>query len=435
MMPTAIAGFLAIAGVTVREAMRQRLWLLIAALAVVLAVVLSSVSAVDQSAKLKLTIVVVTTVIGFAATLLAILVGSSQVRRDLDARIAIMLFSKPMPRVAYILGRWAGVQVVVAAALAVLTLVGSALIALRFSGLPEMRSVVPPSLWQVVSATGEVIPATEGRSMVLLSGPPGNAARCTFSGLPTPGEHGLDVLLRADLRSLEADEVKHASVTVLAAPALDAPWQVLALDPHSPYGTGDASEHAAQGQVLLRGRNTAHQDLSQDYCRLRLPKSCVSKGQAIVQLVRLDSRTGILFERNSGAYVGVDGGGFIENLGRAALVVLAASAVLTAATLAISGLSSLPVALLGGLTLFFCGNALHAVRDALEFEELSLPVHRLLSLAQDIFPDFDRFPLAARLAAAEAIDWGTVAQAFTYFGIFTLVFLALAWLTIARKDV
>ncbi len=435
MMPTAIAGFFAIAGVTVREAMRQRLWLLIAGLAVVLAVVLASVSAVDQSAKLKLAIVVVTTVIGFAATLLAILVGSSQIRRDLDARIAIMLFAKPMPRIAYILGRWAGVQVVVAAALAALSLVGAALIALRFSGLPEMRSVVAPSLWQVVSATGEVIPATEGRSVVLLSGPPGNAARCTFSGLPTPGEQGLDVLLRADLRSLEADDIKHMSITVLAAPSVDAPWQVLALDAHSPYGAGDAAQQSVQGQVLLRGRNTAHQDLSQDYCRLRLPASCVSRGQAIVQIVRLESRAGILFERRAGAFVAVGGGSFLANLGRAVLVVLASSAVLTAATLAISGLSSLPVALLGGLTLFFCGNALHAVRDALEFEELSLPVHRLLSLAQDIFPDFDRFPLAARLAAAEAIDWGTVVHAVTYFGIFTLVFLALAWLTIARKDV
>jgi hypothetical protein len=433
MMPRALAGFVAVAGLTVREAMRQRLWLVVAGLGLVLIVVLSALGAVDQSSKLKLGIVVVSSVLGFAATLLAVLVGSSQMRRDIDARIAVMLFSKPMPRIAYVFGRWCGVLLVLLGALGGLSLIGAVLVAWRFSGLPEMRRVIAPSDWQVVSATGGLVPLADDRPVVLLSGPPGNAARCTFTGLSNPDPHGFEVLLRADLRSVEADEVQHSDVQVLAAAHLGDPWQVLDLDTRSPYGAGDAARSASPGHALLRGRHTSHQDLSQDYCRLRLPPACVADGRSIVQIVRFDSRAGILFERNGGAFIAVGGGGFLSNLLRAAMVIAASASVLSAATLAIAAFSSLPVALLGGLTLFFCGSALHAVRDALEFEELSLPVHRLLSLARNVFPDFDRFPLAAKLAAAEAIDWGMVGQACAYYGVFAAVFLLLAWVAVARK--
>ncbi|MBA3710345.1 MAG: ABC transporter permease [Planctomycetes bacterium] len=423
-----------------REALRQRLWLMLAGLAIALVVALATMSAVDQSARLKLSIVIVTSVLGFAATLLAILVGASQLRRDLDMRIAIMLFSKPLPRIAYVLGRWLGVQLVVAAALAILCVVGSAIVGARFGGFPDMRRVVAPSGWQLVSATGELLPMAEDRTYVQLTGPPGNAARFSFSGLPAPGPHGAEVLLRMDVRALDGgDELQRTAVEVLAAPAGEPPWQVLALDAHSPYGAGEGSgdgvEPTATRQVLIRGRNQSHQDLSQDYCRLILPASCVRDGRSVVQVVRLDPRAGLLIDRVGGAYVAVPGGGFVLNLARAALVVLACSSVLTAATLAIASLSSLPVALLGGLTLFFCGSALHAVRESLRFDELSLPARRLLAIADGVFPDFDRYPIAAKLAAAEAVDWTTVASAWGYYGVFTVVLMTLAWIALARREV
>jgi len=42
--------------------------------------------------------------------------------------------------------------------------------------------------------------------------------------------------------------------------------------------------------------------------------------------------------------------------------------------------------------------------------------------------------VAARLAASEAVDWQTVAQAWSYYGLYAGGFLVLTWVLFARRE-
>ena len=65
---------------------------------------------------------------------------------------------------------------------------------------------------------------------------------------------------------------------------------------------------------------------------------------------------------------------------------------------------------------------------------MSTPAQRVLELVQLLLPDFERFQVAAKLAAGQAIAWDAVAAAWIYFGAYTLGFLLLAWIALVRKE-
>ena len=436
---SATSSLRAMAGLTLREAMRQRLWLLFAAAAVAVMVIGLRLGAVDGANKLKLAVVGITAAISFVVILLAVLVGSGQVRRDLDARVAFLLFAKPMPRLSYLLGRWVGVVGVLLAGIVALSLVGTTMIWATFERVPVMHDVNLPSDWTEVSALGEAVPVTEGSGRRTLSGQPGSAIRWTIRGLPgevPPG--GFDLFLRCQVRSVDYGlNIEECLVQVAATPGgtPGAQPRLLALAKDSPYGFGTDGATAGEGQVVVRHRDVLRSDYTQDYARLKLTADCVGPdGSTVIQVTRLDSRSQLLLTKTETVKVARDGGSLAANLIRGGLVLLAAAGMLTAWTLFIGTISNIGVTLLGGLTLFFAGSALWTIQDALTYEKMSVPAQRLLQLAQLLLPDFERFQVAANLAAGQSISWHAVVAAWAYFGIYTTVFLALAWIALVRKE-
>lgn len=430
----------AVAGVTVREAFRQRLWLLFAAVAAVLMVFGSRLGAVDPAARLKLAVVAITGAIGFITILLAILVGSGQLRRDLDGRHSFLLFAKPLSPLAYLLGRWGGVQAVLLGGIIALSALGTALVWWRFDRLPAMLDVAAPVAWQEVSALGEAVPVGEGRSRLTLAGAPGNGVRWELAGLPAdvPAE-GLEVLLQVQVRGADAGiNQEECAATVSAAPGIGArvgEKRLLRLDPASPYGRGTGEQPVGEGQVVLRHKDPGRGDYAQDWMRLRLAADRIAPdGTCTIELVRLDPRAAVVATRDRSLRVAQDGGGLFLNLVRGGCVLLAIAAMLTAATLLLATGAKLGVVLLGGLTLFFAGSAVWTVRDTLQYEKVSLPVRRLLELAQVALPDFDRHAVAATLASSQAVPWSTVGAAWAYYGLYTMIFLAAAWWALRRKE-
>jgi hypothetical protein len=103
----------------------------------------------------------------------------------------------------------------------------------------------------------------------------------------------------------------------------------------------------------LRDRDDTRDDLAQDYLRLRLPRDAIdADGSVVIQLTRLEASSALVVSRNNSALLAVPGGGFMLNLIRGELVLLAVAGLLTAFTLAIAAVTNLGVATLGGLTLF-----------------------------------------------------------------------------------
>jgi len=82
----------------------------------------------------------------------------------------------------------------------------------------------------------------------------------------------------------------------------------------------------------------------------------------------------------------VPGGAFVTNLMRASLVMLAQAGLLCAFTLLVACLANLGVALLGGMTLYFAGNALWALRETLLYGDPSRAAQRVINLALRITP-------------------------------------------------
>jgi hypothetical protein len=422
----------ALAVVTVREAARQRLWLVFVAVAVALAVATTRITAIDQSSRLKLAVVIVASALGFSATLLAMLVGASQLRRDLDSRVGMMLFAKPVSRLAYLGGRWCGLLMGIALGTAAVATLASGLIAWRFGGSPEMRRIAQPDDCRQIGSLGEAVAVRAGQQRITLGGVPGNAVRFHFSGLSRPGPEGIELLLRLDARAYDPGEpIDRFEVAVLASADGDA-FGVIDLDPASPYGRG---EGAAPGHVLMHARDEAHQDLSLDYCRLRLPAARVSaSGESWVQVVRLEGRVAVIADRAASAAAAIPGGSFLANLLRASGVLLAQAGLLGGFSLLLASVANLGVSLLGGMTLYFAGNALWALKDTLLYGDPSRPAQRLIDLALRVLPDFDRFGVSAQLAAGHAVGWDVVAAAWGYYGVFAAIFLAVAWIGLSRRE-
>ncbi len=433
----ATASLAAVARLTLREAMRQRLWLLFAAAAVAVMIVGLQLGAVDGANRLKLAVVGITAAISFVVILLAVLVGAAQVRRDLDARVAFLLFAKPMPRLSYLLGRWSGVQAVLFAGIVALSLVGTLMVQLTFERLPVMRAVNAPTEWVEVTPLGETIAITEGSNRKALAGAPGGAMRWTLRNLPIGDvpQDGLDLFVRCQVRSIDAGlSIEECLVQISATPTGGQP-RLLTLAKSSPYGFGTDGAIAGEGQVVLRHRDQLRSDYTQDFAHLKLPADCIgADGATVVQITRLDSRVQLVVTKSNSVRVARDGGSLAANLIRGGLVLLASAAMLTAFTLLIGTLSNLGVTLLGGLALFFAGSVLWTIEDTLTYEKMSTPAQRVLELVQLLLPDFERFQVAAKLAAGQAIAWDAVAAAWIYFGAYTLGFLLLAWIALVRKE-
>ena len=447
------SSWLAIVILSVREALRQRLWVLFAVAAAVVMIVGLSLGAVDGANKLKLAVVAITAAISFVVVLLAVLVGSGQVRRDLDARVAFLLFAKPMPRLSYLLGRWSGVQIILLAGIISLSLVGTGMIWATFKQVPQIFAVTVPSEWVELSSLGETVPIADGTNRKTLSGQPGNGVRWTLHGLPTEVEAyaggGIDVLLRCQVRSVDYGvNIEECLVQLSATPgptssatssatsgAIVSTPRLLLLATDSPYGQGTDGGLAGEGQVVLRHRDQLRNDYTVDYARLKLTRDSVSAdGTSVVQATRLDSRAQLVVTRTDSLKVARPGGSLAANLMRGGLVLLASAAMLTAWTLFIGTLSNLGVTLLAGLTMLFAGSALWTIQDTLTYDTLSVPAQRSLELALIVLPDFERFQVAANLAAGQSIGWGAVLNAWMYFGIYTAVFLGLAWVALVRKE-
>jgi hypothetical protein len=225
-------------------------------------------------------------------------------------------------------------------------------------------------------------------------------------------------------------------VTATPGTSIDAVPRILRLDDASPYGRSRDGMPVGDGQVVLRDRDETRDDLSQDYLRLRLPKDAIgTDGSVIIQLTRLEARSAVVTSRDHSALLAVPGGGFLGNLVRGELVLLAIAGLLTAFTLVIATFTNLGVAALGGLTLFFAGSATAAMREVAAANDTSSATRRLIQLALEVLPDFDRFAVAARLAASENIAWTMVAQAWSYYGLYTIGFLTLAWVAMRRREV
>jgi hypothetical protein len=157
-------------------------------------------------------------------------------------------------------------------------------------------------------------------------------------------------------------------------------------------------------------------------------------GGATIQLVRLESRAALLVQRGTSLRVAVPGGSFFANLVRAGLVLLAGASLLASWTLVCAVIANVGVTTLGGLTLFFAGSAMPAMREVISYNEASVAGRRLMELSLQVLPDFERYGEAARLAASEAVDWSLVAAAWSYYGLYAGGFLVLTWLLFLRRE-
>ncbi len=423
---------------TWREAWRSRLWLVFVGIAVLFLLGVPRMQAVDPSARLKLSVMAVTSGTGFAVTLLAVLIGAAGLRRDLESKTAYTLFAKPIPIAGYLLGRWTGTIVWLLAGSVALAVVGVATVALQGRGLPTMRRAVMPAEWRQLSAAGEVVEVESRRNRLRLGGQTGNGVRWEFTGVerPPPGEE-LEVLLRAELTPTDPDNPVEQLRIEVHARCRDAAGaerdRVLELDAKSPYGHGDGA--AQRGRVHIISRDEGSRDLGQDYLRLRLPPDAIgADGRVAIDLIRLETSADLVLDRDGSARIAKPAGGLLVNLLRGAAADLAAAGLLAACALFCAVVSNLGVTLLGGLTLFFTGNALSAMQESLEYDNPSQPVRRLLRLLVDVIPDFGRDPVSADLAAGMAVGWDRVGAAWMYFGLYTVLFLVAAWIALKRKE-
>ncbi len=306
---------------------------------------IASATGVDPSSRLKLAVEIVGAGVGFVGMLLAMLIASAQLRRDLDARVAVMLFSKPLSKLMYLAGRSLGVIAVLLVGLALMAAAGSVAVAARYGATPEMRTVVAPESWSRIAASGELVPIAPDRPQATLAGLIGDGVEYRLVGLPTAEEH--ELLLRADVRSSDPSVLKERVATQVLASPDGAAWTALAVVGDSPYGQD--AEHG--GRVLLRGRDVAAcQDLSVDYCRLALPASLVGGGR-----IGASARAAPRPHRGGGARPRLLGGGrgrwrLVPRQPRARRAHRARarpSAAVRAFTMLVAVTSNLPVALLG----------------------------------------------------------------------------------------
>lgn len=424
-----VGGGWAIAGLTAREVLRQRLWLLPLAAAVAILVAVPTLPAVTPADRQTLAVVLVGSVCGFVLTLGAVLVAGHLVRRDLESRTGFLLFAKPLPRLGYVLGRWCGLVGVLAIALLLMGGVGCAAVAWRLGGLPTPRQTqAPVQAWKLERGGAVELPVEQ--ETIFLRGSPrrgeGQGVRLRWTGLPV--DEGQNLLLQARVGGRGPISTGERARVQVSARLADGGAVRLELDPDSPMGG------SREGEIDLVHRDARRRHLDQDYARLVLPVAVLADGVLDLQIDRLDETTTLAFSRDGGALVASRGGSFLANAVLAGAVQLAQAAVLAAAALLLVVVANEAVALLGGLTLFFGGHAVAALRAGISTRDGPTPASRFLDLYGLVQPDFARYGVEAQLAAGERIAFGTVGAAWGYFGIFIVVYLGAAWLLLRRRE-
>ncbi|MFW5845305.1 MAG: hypothetical protein ACOCXJ_03670 [Planctomycetota bacterium] len=436
-MTDALRGTWAMIWVSLLELRRQQLWLLAAVPAILLAVLVPQMRAVDAADQVKLGTTAILASMGFLATLLAILLGAGLLRRDREQQVELMLFAKPLGRGSYLAGRWLGILTGLLLGLVLIAAAGALGLAIGLGRVPDVRALTEPAAqWTTVDHVGQEH-ALHG-SRVVLSGAPGDAVRFVFNDLDT--SRAARLLLRAQVRHHEPGwPLRRARVAVGLYPLGGDPADMRypAISPDSPYGTAGAADDAlAAGEALLTDRGRSRDDLEMDYLSLDLPPDLLAE-DLVVQVTRIEDQATITFhhdpDRGSSAYISRPAGGFLTNLLRATLVLLAQAGILVALAALVACISNLGVCLLAGLTLYFAGHSLDIIDQVLRRGEYGTVFGRLLELLRLLVPDLTAYGLPARLAGGRAVDWALVLDAWIYYGMYSLILLSIAWWTLQRR--
>jgi len=425
-----IGGTLAVSALSWREAWRGRLWLVPLGGALLIAVLAPGVDAADPGGAVRLIAAAASAAAGFCGILIAALVPAAQLTRDLESRIALTAFPKPLPRLGWLLGRWSGAVLIAGAAALLIALAGSAAVAWRAGGVPQMRQARAAVAVERLTGLGEVVAIPQGATR--LAGPAGDGVRWSFTGLD-PAARGYELLVQARVGAAGGGMVESAPVRV-AAVAADGAALPLALDPASPYGRQPPDAAMAGANCWLADRGADRKSLAADWARLLIPAGTVgTDGRLVVQLTRLDPATTVQAGLGS-CVVAVPAGIQPMHAARAVLAELAAPAVVAAAALAVAAIASLRVALLAALTLAFAGHALWAVQETLTWGESGRALARLLGLMLKALPDLAATGQGVRLAASEAVGWAQVGQAWLGVAPHLVVLLALGWWALSRRQ-
>jgi hypothetical protein len=424
-----IRGTLAVAGLSWREAWRGRLWAVPLSGAALVVLLAPAADSADPGGAVRLVAAGAGAAAGFCAILLAALVPAAQFVRDLESRISLTALPKPLPRAGWLLGRWLGALLVAGAAAGVVAVAGSAAVAWRAGGMPQMRSAAPAGDFVRLSALGEAVAETRG--VVRLAGPQiGDGVRWRFSGLP---RRDGEVLVRGRVSAAGGGLVESAAVRV-AAIAPDGSAIPLALAEGSPYGRRPAEGGMPGANLWLADRGPDRTALGTDWARLNLPAQAIgADGTLTVQADRLDPGTVVVFEAR-GCVVAESAGPQPLHALRAVAAELAGPAVVAAAALAVAAVASLPVALLAALALAVGGHAHWAIRETIEYQEASRPVLRILGILSAGLPDLAATGQSARLAAGEAIGWDRIAAAWLAVAPHLAALLALGCTVFSRRE-
>lgn len=425
-----IAGVLAVAGLAWREAWRGRLWLVPLAGAALIWAFAPHAAATDDGSALRLLVAATSAAAGFCGVLLAAVVPAQQLTRDIEQRIVLTAFPKPLPRLGWLLGRWLGALLIAGAATLGIALSGAAAVAWRAGGPPPMRAAIPAQAVERITGLGEAVALPQG--VARLAGPAGDGLRWTFAGLD-PLARDYEVLVQAQVSSVSADLVESVPVQVTALLA-DGRQLPLALDPASPYGRPPQDAAMPGANAWLASRSSERRSLGSDWARFVLPPGAIgADGRLQVQLTRLDPASIIQAGREQ-AVLARPAGTLPVHAVRAALAELATPAVIAALALAVGAIAGLPVSLLAALTLAFAGHAVWTVHEVLSWGDSSRPLTRLLGLLLHLVPDFAATGQGTRLAAGEAVGWGEVARAWLAVAPHLAATLALGWLTLGRRQ-
>ncbi len=420
----------AVAALGWREAWRGRLWLVPLAGGVLIAALAPGVDAADPGGAVRLLAAASSAAAGFCGILIAALVPAAQLTRDLESRIALTAFPKPLPRVGWLLGRWAGAVLLAGAAGLFIAAAGSAAVAWRAGGVPEMRTTRAASAFERVTGLGEAVAAPQGATR--LAGPAGDGVRWNFTGLDASAR-GYELLIQARVGAAGGGIVESAPIRVAALTA-DGALVALSLDPASPYGRQPPDSAMPGANCWLSDRNADRTSLAADWARMVLPADIITTdGRLVIQVTRLDPATTLQIAQAS-CVVAVPAGPQPMHAARAVLAELAAPAVIAAAALLVASIATLPVALLAALTLAFAGHALWAVQETLTWGESGRAVARMLELMLRCLPDLAATGQGVRLAASEAVTWAQVGSAWLGVAPHLLVLLALGWWALARRQ-
>lgn len=425
-----IAGTVAVVGLSWREAWRGRMWLVPLGAVGLIAVFAPRVDAADPGGAVRLIAAAASAAAGFCGILIAALVPAAQLTRDLDSRIALTAFPKPLPRLGWLLGRWGGAVLLAGSVGLVIACAGSAAVAWRAGGVPQMRQAQNAAAVERLTGLGEAVAIPQ--AVTRLAGAAGDGVRWSFTGLD-PAGRGYDLLVQARVGAAGGGMVESAPVRV-AAVAVDGAVLPLALDPASPYGRQPPDAAMPGSTCWLADRGADRKSLASDWARLQLPAGMIAAdGRLVIQLTRLDAAT-TLQVGLANCVIAAPAGPQPVHAARAVLAELAAPAVVAAAALAVAALASLPVALLAALTLAFAGHALWAVQETLSWGDAGRALARLLELLLKALPDLAATAQGVRLAASEAVTWAQVGQAWLGVAPHLAVLLVLGWWALARRQ-